>query len=163
MFLVIIPLLGCLKIFIKEVGDRYTIARRWFKVSYAMSHESHDARSNSLSPTSLSVPKYIEYLGYDSSLMFAQETANQIHPDALDLSAKVDPKRRGTLKLGSKAPLATNLHRQLHAGSPNEVDSRSPNPERTSSSHQETIQTQKKMANPTPAVPIFPTRAKTPW
>lgn len=31
MFLVLIPLLGCIKIFIKEVGDRNTPARRWFK------------------------------------------------------------------------------------------------------------------------------------
>jgi len=32
MFLVLIPLLGCIKIFIKEVGDRNHWARRWFKV-----------------------------------------------------------------------------------------------------------------------------------
>ena len=33
MFLVLIPLLGCIKIFIQEVGDRNRWARRWFKVS----------------------------------------------------------------------------------------------------------------------------------
>jgi hypothetical protein len=131
------------------------------------SSPSTNTRTNQQPNFPSSVPNCTEYLVSDSSLIMQELITGKLITQELitqNITNRTPPKMSPTpriLKRVSKAQ--TKVPRPgPHDAYPSSADLKSQSPERTSSSHQGTIQNLKKTIN-SQAAPVWRTRDKTPW